>query len=379
MKVAKQKLIVGITFPGSVALLRGQMQYFFKQGFETYLLAPDDPKTRDFCEQENCILLPVALQREIALIQDIQSLWVVLKHFRRVKPDIVNVGTAKVALLGMIAASLLGIKKRIYTSRGLRYETESGLKRKVLILMEWITARLAHQIICISPSVKDLGVGDGLFNKKKCIVINKGSSNGINLTKFNRSIISEAETSEMKHRLGISNKFVFGFIGRVTEEKGVIELFHAFEELRKFDDKMALIYIGAVESSSFNKNVILEEKNNTEVLFLGSQKNIPLFLSIMDVLVLPSWREGFGNVLIEAAAMGIPVVSTNGTGTRDAVCDGFNGVLVDINNTNQLTAAMTDLKNNKEKRILMGKNGIEWANNFDRMQIWEGMKEIYLN
>jgi glycosyltransferase involved in cell wall biosynthesis len=98
----------------------------------------------------------------------------------------------------------------------------------------------------------------------------------------------------------------------------------------------------------------------------------------MNVFVLPAWWEGFGNVLTEAAAMGIPVISTKGTGTRDAVSDGFNGVLVDVKNIDQLTEAMLEIKSNSEKRLEMGKNGIEWAKNFDRIRIWEGMKELYM-
>jgi glycosyltransferase involved in cell wall biosynthesis len=110
----------------------------------------------------------------------------------------------------------------------------------------------------------------------------------------------------------------------------------------------------------------------------GRTDNVPLYLSIMDVFVLPAWWEGFGNVLVEAAAMGIPVISTKGTGTRDAVSDGFNGILVDVKNATQLASAMFELKENKEKRIQMGKNGIEWAKNFNSERIWEGMKELYL-
>ena len=160
----QNKLITGITAPGSVNLLRGQQKYLHDQGFETYLIAPDDPKTRSFCNEEGCILLPVKIERDISLLQDFKSLWIIFNHFRKIKPDIVNVGTPKMGLLGTLAAAILGVKKRIYTCRGFRYEHEIGFKRKLLMFMEKLTARFAHKIICISPSVKQLGIKDVLFN-----------------------------------------------------------------------------------------------------------------------------------------------------------------------------------------------------------------------
>ena len=127
-----KRLVVGITAPGSVNLLRGQLKYFYEQGFITYLAAPDDPKTRAYTEQEHCTLLPVAIERDISLLRDLTALWTIFKHFRKVQPDIVNVGTPKMGLLGTLAGALTGVRKRIYTCRGFRYEHESGIKRKIL-------------------------------------------------------------------------------------------------------------------------------------------------------------------------------------------------------------------------------------------------------
>jgi glycosyltransferase involved in cell wall biosynthesis len=324
-------------------------------------------------------LLPVKIERDISILKDLVSLWVTLKHYRRIKPDIVNVGTPKMGLLGILAAAILGIKKRIYTCRGFRYEHEKGFKRKILMFMERLTGIFAHEIICISPSVKELGVKDKIFKPEKCRVIHKGSSNGINLEKYNPKAIILSEKEALIQKFNLKGKFVYGFIGRVTEQKGINELFEAFKYLSKNQSNISLLFVGTVEKNHQATRFIVNKiEENSSCYIVGSQNNVPLHLSLMDILVLPSWREGFGNVLVEAAAMGIPVISTQGTGTRDAVSDGFNGILVDVKNIDQLKDAMLELKNNPEKRITMGKNGIEWAKNFDRIRIWEGMKELYM-
>lgn len=380
MKSKKLRLVVGVTATGSVNLLRGQLRYFSEQDFETYLIAPKDEKTISFCEQENCILLPVKIEREISLLKDLISLWVIFKHFYRIKPDVVNVGTPKMGLLGMIAAKTLGVNRRIYTCRGFRYEHEGGIKRKILMFMERLSGLCAQDIICISPSVKELALKDRLFPLKKCRVINKGSSNGINTEKFNRANVAEPDKTKLLNDLNLSGNFVYGFVGRLIDRKGVNELYHAFDTVYKTDNSVRLLIVGPLEFEQLSDKKLVEKlKSHPGIVMPGRTDDVPLYLSVMDVFVLPAWWEGFGNVLVEAASMGIPVISTQGTGTRDAVNDGFNGILVDVKNVDQLTKAMLLIKNDSIKRLEMGNNGILWSKNFNRTTIWEGMKKLYLN
>lgn len=380
MQKKKLKLVVGVTAPGSVNLLRGQLRYFADQGFDTYLIAPEDAKTISFCAQEGCTLLPVKIEREISLWQDFISLWHIFMHFYRIKPDIVNAGTPKMGLLAMIAAKISGVSRRIYTCRGFRYEHEKGFMRKVLMLMERISGACAQDVICISPSVKQLAIGDKLFPDRKCKVINKGSSNGINTEKFNMANITDTERKTLLNDLNLNGNFVYGFVGRLIDRKGVTELYHAFDAVYKTDNNARLLIVGPLEFEQLSDKKLVEKlKSHPGIVMPGRTDNVPLYLSVMDVFVLPAWWEGFGNVLVEAAAMGIPVISTKGTGTRDAVSDGYNGILVDVKNIEQLTNAMILLKDNNTKRMEMGANGIEWAKNFNREDIWEGMNRLFLN
>ncbi|MGH1433679.1 MAG: glycosyltransferase family 4 protein [Lewinella sp.] len=377
-KKASRKLIVGITAPGSVILLKGQLKYFAERGYETYLLAPSHERTIAYCKQEGCKLLPVPIEREISILADLIALWHILRHFWRIQPDIVNVGTPKMGLLGMIAARIVGVKKRVYTCRGFRYEHEQGGKRKLLMVMEWIAGLCAHSIICISQSVKERGVTDSVFSNAKCQVINKGSSNGIDIKRFSQDNVSTGEIEDLKEKLEIQGHFVYGFVGRIIDRKGCKELFEAFRIVYDIDDRIRLLLVGLFDHNQLtDKTLPGAMKTHPGVIMAGRTDNVPLYLSCIDVFVLPAWWEGFGNVLVEAAAMQIPVISTNGTGTKDAVNDGYNGVLVDVRSVEPLADAMCLLKEDSDLRQKLANNGRKWAANFDSTTIWNGMKMIY--
>lgn len=373
-----KKILVGITCESTITLLEGQLRHFKSLGYDTYLMGPYSERLAAYCDREGCKHLNISIKREISLLQDVASLIIILRIFSRVKPDIINLGTPKVSLLGMIAGRLLGVKKRIYTCRGYRFEHEMGLKRKILVLMEKITASFAHKVICISPSVREFGLKNRLFPARKAVVIHKGSSNGIPLKRFSPDLIKPNQRESLKTSLNLDNKFVYGFLGRIVDRKGIADLYFAFNELRtKFDD-ISLLIVGPVELSQIADARVIElMKEDNGVIFTGSQPDAPLYMSLMDVFVLPAWWEGFGNVLVQAAAMGIPVISTKATGTRDAVNDGYNGLLVTPKNTPDLVDAMERLYRDKNQRVIMGRNGLEWARNFDSQIIWQGMEKLY--
>ncbi|UMY65833.1 MULTISPECIES: glycosyltransferase family 4 protein [unclassified Flavobacterium] len=374
----KRKLIVGISFEGSVILLPGQMRHFTDLGYETYLLAPVSDRCREFCEREGCTLLPIVIEREISLFRDIKTLIAIIRIFRRVKPDIINLGTPKVSLLGMMAGYLLGIRNRIYTCRGYRFEHEHGMKRRILVGMEKLTSKLAHEIICISPSVREFGLKNRLFSPEKAHVINKGSSNGFDLRRFHPDAVDPEAKKKLAETLGFTGKFVYGFVGRIVDRKGIRELFEAFSALSAKYPDLELLIVGGVEEVQIADKTMLKRMQDTpNIHFVGPQKDVPLYISLCDVFVLPAWWEGFGNVLVQAAAVGVPVISTTGTGSRDAVSHDFNGLLVEPKDEVGLAAAMERLYADRDLRLQMGRNGLEWARNFDNAIIWNGMDELY--
>ncbi len=373
-----KKIVIGITAPSSVVLLEGQLKYFSERGFDVYLLGPDEPRVRAFCQMEKCVLLPVDIKREISPFKDIKALFQIYSHLSYVKPDLVNLGTPKMALLGLIASRLSGIKERIYTCRGFRFEPEKGIKRVLLLNSEKLNGLLATRIICISNSVKELGIGMGLFKDGKAVVINKGSSNGIPLDRFKRETLSKEDIEQIKSRFSLRNKFVFGYVGRVVDRKGINELFRAFCVLFNQNSSLRLLVVGPVEDKQISKKrLIYEMQEHQGVIFTGVQRDVPLLMSVMDVFLLPGWGEGFGNVLIQAAAMGVPVIGTNVTGVRDAICHDFNGLRIEPRSIEKLTESMNLLYVDKELRERLGGNGPKWASNFANEIIWRGMEEIY--
>lgn len=374
------KLITGITAEGSVNLMIGQLKFMKDQGYETYLLSPYSERSAEYCKNEGCKHLVVPLEREIRPLSDLINLFRIISIFLKVKPDIINLGTPKVSLLGMIAGRLCGIKTRIYTCRGFRFEHETGFKRKLLVLMEKITANLAHQVVCISPSVREFGVKKKIFSTKKVVVINKGSSNGVDLNLFNKERYDLEYLVKTRNVLGLSDKFIFGFVGRVVDRKGINELFSAFSMLYEKNHNIALLIVGPIEEEQLNDKSIISKLEEHPGIFLVGKKNqneIPLYLAIQDAFVLPAWWEGFGNVLIQAAAMGIPVISTYGTGTRDAVNENYNGLLVAVKDENALHNAMLNLYEDNLYAKKLGVNGVAWAENFKRELIWQEMDKLY--
>jgi len=308
----------------------------------------------------------------------LKTLWSIIKIFKVIKPDIINFGTPKVSLLGMFAGAVMGVKRRIYTCRGFRFENESGVKKRILKQMEKITGSFAQTIICISPSLKNLAVSENVFNEQKTIVINKGSSNGLNLSKFALSSVNMSDKNKFIDDNKLKDKFVFGFVGRLVKEKGLFELLAAFEKLYAVNKDVHLIFLGSdITSSDSEKKALEKYKNHPAILFLGFQTDVPFYMSIFDVMVLPSHREGFGNVYIQAAAMEIPCIGCNITGVRDAVSDGFNGFLVEAKSERKLYEAMEKLYLDKDLAERFGKNGLIWAQNFDRAIIWDAMDKLY--
>lgn len=372
------KLVVGITNETSVVLIKGQLRYFSSLGFSTYLLAPEHEKTISLCQEENATLLAVPFKRDISLWQDIKCLLITFKYLYKLKPEVINVGTPKAGLLGALCAKLIGVKKIIYTCRGFRYEQEGGIKRKFLMLWEKFTCFCAHKVICISSSLRQLGIDDGIFSEKKSLVIGKGSSNGIELNRFSINAISPEDRLHLINNLKLERFFVFGFVGRLVDRKGINELFNAFEQLCNKYPNIKLLIVGRLETNQLSDLSYIEKMlSHRNIVFCGPQQNIPLYMSLMDVFVMPSWNEGFGNVLVQAASMKIPVISTNSTGCKDAVSDGFNGVLVERKNQSALFKVMESLLLDEAYRNKLAVNGVVWARNFEQIIIWDGLKKLY--
>lgn len=376
----RKKLIVGITAPPSVDLISGQLKYFSDHGYDTYLLAPDDERVRAYCTKEGVPLLPIQIERNISPLKDFNTLFQLIFLFLREKPDVVNLGTPKISLLGMIAAYLTRVPLRIYTCRGFRFEHETGRLKALLIFFEKIISTSSHKIYCISKSVRDLGVGLNIFPIEKTYLIAKGSSNGVDLTLFNELSLKKEELLNLKSKYNLDNSIVVGFVGRLVDRKGLTEMYKAFSEVYSSNENIKLLVVGRPYFDQIKDKTIIDKLNtHPGIIMAGFQplETIPYYLSLMDIFLLPAHWEGFGNVLIQAAAMGLPILATNVTGCKDAVNNGFNGVLVPLGNHESLVSNLKKLINDEDLRLKLGRNGVLWSKNFSPEIIWNGYLELF--
>jgi len=376
------KLFIGVTHSPNVDLLNSQLNYFVNQGYDVSLLAPDSEQVKTFCEKEKARHIPVDIENQIAPIKDLKTLFSLITILKKEKPDIVNLGTPKMSFLGMIAAYYVGIPARIYTCRGFRFEHEKGFFRKFLVLIEKIISSLSHRVFCISKSVADLGIQEGILTKNKVELIGKGSSNGIDLKKFNPDNVSPREREEIIKRYDLEDNFVFGYVGRLCDRKGINELYYAFERFYKSQkyNNIKLLVIGRPWWEQIKDHSIIEKfENHPGIILTGLQppETIPTFLSIMNVFIFPAWWEGFGNVLLQAASMDLPILSTNTTGCKDAVRNEYNGILVSPYSVDPLVEKMKVLFEDIKLREKLSKNGREWVKNFEPKVVWKGHEKLY--
>ena len=376
----KPKLVIGITSALSTPLIFGQGRYFVDQGYDVYILGPKGGKIEEYCAEEGCTHLPVPIARDISVLSDLRALFILIGWMIRIRPDIVNVGTPKMGLLGSIAAFLARVPRRIYTCRGLRYESESGRKRKFLMFIERLCTVLSQRVVCVSKSVQSQMVADRICPEAKTIVIGPGSSNGIHVSRFDRTRVSEETRQGIIDELGLKGKFTVGFVGRLAARKGVAELYEGFTKLRENRGHVKLVLLGVLDKSQFTDDKLLHAvKTDRDVSWVGFQDDVASYLSVFDVLVLPSWWEGFPSSPVQAAAMSVPVISTDANGCRDATKHGFNGVIVPQRDPNAIYAALLSYYDDPELRLRHGRNGPAWAARFDPRIIWGGLHDLYEN
>jgi glycosyltransferase involved in cell wall biosynthesis len=277
----------------------------------------------------------------------------------------------------MIAAWIARVPVRIYVLRGLRFETKHGLMRMLLVFVERITSALAHHVICVSPSLKEKYCALGIVSRSKTLVLNEGSSNGIDITRF--SMRSDSVDRQTLLNL-FPNSQLIGFIGRLTHDKGILDLLDAFEILLPSFPNLHLLLVGDVEKGDPLPADCVKRINEHQRIVKKPFLNDPVpYYRVIDMLVFPSHREGFPNAPIEAAALGIPTVGFLATGTMDAVKNGITGTLVPIGDTPALAKAVAYYLQNSEIRKRHGEAACARVHaQFRQEQIWQALQDTYM-
>ena len=375
-----------VVYAGTSALsaqwfMRGQLRYLRESGFDVTVVTAPGQGLEEAREMEGVNTVGVPMSRNVALWRDAGSMWRMCQTVRRLCPDITNVGTPKAGLLGGIAAWLNRVPCRVYTLHGLRLETTTGLQRRILWLCERIACACAHQVISVSESLRQEAVAMGIVDPERIRVLASGSCNGVDVARFAPSEKLVHRAALLRNRYGISQETpVLGFVGRLTRDKGIPELISAYDILRPTFPDLRLLLVGDFEDGDPVPDDLRRRiETDVNIIHVGFVKDIEVYYQVMSVLALPTYREGLGNVILEAHAAGKPVVATRATGVVDAVVDGVTGFLVSIGDSEALAAGCARLLKSPELADAMGRAGCARVmSEFRQEAIWEAVSQEYL-
>ncbi len=334
------KLIRVTTVPMALRfLLPGQMRFMKDHGFEVTMISADGPERAQVILDEGCPHVIVPMTRKITPVADLVSLLRLYRLFRKERPDIVHSHTPKAGLLAMLAAKMARVPLRIHTVAGLRFMTSSGLTRKVLEKMERVTAYAATNIWPNSQSLLGYLTRENLVPPAKLELIGYGSSNGIDLRRFNDSAIDPSALAEAKQLIRYDPScFYIVTVGRIVADKGISELVQAFASVSRDHPSVRLVLVGDQEPGLDPLDAETQQtiKGHPGIISTGWRNDVEYFMKMSDLLIHPSHREGFPNVLLQAGAMGCPVLCSRITGNIDIVEDAITGIIFEVNDETDL-------------------------------------------
>lgn len=340
--------VINIYF--SLSYLGDQFSHFSKKGYKQHLICSPSEKLENYSKSQNISFAEVEIIRKVSLFKDLKGLVRICAYIHQNKIDIVVGHTPKGALLAMLAAYIMRVPKRIYFRHGLVYETMHGFPRKLMMNIDRLTAFCATQIVCVSPSLAKISLLDHLNSDKKQLVLGKGTCSGIDaIGKFNPILIDKIKLNQLRTLYNIDkNTFVIGYCGRLVRDKGIIDLVRGFKSLQAKLPLMhfQLLLVGDFEDrDTLPADIITEIKFCSDIICTGFVfEEIEYYYSLMSVLVLPSYREGFGMVSLEAAAMELPVLTTKVTGCIDSIIEGETGFYIS-NTPEGITSGILKLMN----------------------------------
>jgi glycosyltransferase involved in cell wall biosynthesis len=347
------------------------------KGYEVVGICADGPYVENVRRQGvRVIMVPMA--RAITPLHDLKCIWKLYRIFKKEKFDIIHYSTLKASFLTAIAVRLAGGAVLIYTIRGFHIFT--GLKQFVIKCGDRVASRSADYVIAISKSLKDKVVNEGILPADRINVLGAGSSRGVNVEKFKLNEKTKSAAENIRKDLEIKeDDIVIGYAGRLTIEKGIVELLTAFDNIRWEYNNVHLFIIGDQDKRKPMSDDVFEWMDTDPHIHpIPWTDDIVSYMAATDIFVLPTYHDGFGNVLIEAAALEKPVIGTDVPGARDALQDGVNGIMVKARDVASLERALRELIESPDKRIRMGKEGRKWVvDNFDRKMVWSRLLEVY--
>ena len=370
-----KKFFITTTIPTTLNFFKGNLRYL-SEWFEVCAISSNLEELQQIGEREGVRTHCIPMARPIALLRDAVCLFKFIFFFLKERPYVVHGNTPKASMLSMVAAWVTRVPVRIYMCHGLRYQGTQGKMRKLLMWMEKLTCACATEVICVSNGVRETFATDGICPLRKSVVLGAGSATGIDIDHFDPD---KVESNIMRSELGLTQEdFVFMFVGRIVTDKGINEMVTAFDRLSREYSHIHLVLVGAEETE---QNPITEHSRctingNGHIHAIGRRSDVRPYLKDADAFVFPSYREGFGMVLIEANSMGIPAISSDIIGCNEIIIEGENGVLIPSRNKEALYIKMREWLEHPEEVKRMSaicRNTI--VKRFNRSDVWN----LYLN
>lgn len=352
--------------------LKDQIVHFSNLGYEVFVACSPDARLNSLSISNSFTAIPIDIYRSYTPIADLLAVRKLMREIRRHNIDMVIGHTPKGALVSMVAAKISNVKHRIYYRHGVLFQTSTGLKRKVLRLLEKLTGRCATQVVNVSRSVQSFAVRHNLNSLNKNVFIGRlGSCGALNPLNYSRKSVELKARIEFQEFYCLESMVVVGFIGRMVNDKGVVDLIDAWKLLLKNNKNIKLIFAGPYEDqdalSTDIKNYIESEPSIVHLQYFSDPK---IVYSILDIFVLPSYREGLPTVILEASAMELPVVTTQVTGCSDSIINEETGLFCS-HTPGSIADKIQFYIDNPAVRGVHGLRGRDFVlRNFNQNEIW---------
>lgn len=346
----KNKIIRAVTVPQSLGFCREVMIKMRRMGYDMVAVTSPGPELDELRDVDGFHCVAVPMERHISIVRDLKSLIKMIRVFRKEKPQVVHSMTPKAGMICMVAAWLTYVPVRIHTFTGLVWPTATGMKRKLLMMTDWLTCACATHVIPEGKGVLN-DLKNGGITKKPMRVLGYGNVMGVDMERFSPDRFS------VKKDAGV---FTFVFVGRIVGDKGINELVEAFVRLHDVHKNTRLVLVGNYEHNLDPVSDITREliDTNKGIEACGPKYGDDLLQMYVnaDCFVMPSYREGFPNTVLEAGAMGLPSIVTDINGSREIIENEKNGLIVPSKNADALYAAMERMLTCVDAREMMRRN-----------------------
>ena len=356
-----KKIIRASTIPLSLNIFCRDTLREMSKRYDVVALSSPGELLDEVEQREGVRAIRIGMERRISPIKDLVSLFKIIKVFRKEKPYIVHSMTPKAGLLCMMAAWLTRVPLRIHTFTGLVFPSTTGIKRHILMCTDRITCLCATHVIPEGEGVKK-DLQDNHITRKAMQVLGYGNVRGVDMNYYSR----RPDVMELANKLRDENLTTFLFVGRIGKDKGLEELCKAFDLLWK-EHKDTRLWIVGIDDSQVDPITpetrnLMENHEKIEAVGMKLDTELLAYYAAADCFVLPSYREGFPNTVLEAGALDLPSIVTDINGSREIIVEGENGIIIPSHDTKALYKALKTMVENPQKRKAMASKARDLVN-----------------